>query len=313
MTLEVLHPGAHSLLVDAGRPHSRSLGLPIGGAADQAAWKIANALVGNSPPQTALEIALSGPQLRATQDCVVALWGAPFDVRIDDTDIPAGRVMLLRAGQVLKIGGTPIGMRAYLTTPGGWIAPKILGSTSALAPIASGNPLTPANLPIPLPIRTNYLPEIQSARLLGNAASQTTNSAPTQLRILPGPHAQQFADVIWNERIFHVTPASNRMGLRLRGDPLRRTHGEILSEPVAPGTIQVTHDGQCIILGRDGQTIGGYPKIAHVIQADWDLLAQLRPEQALQLHPVSAADAHTALAARTQSLADWLARINASQ
>src|SRR5262249_61631977 len=88
-----------------------------------------------------------------------------------------------------------------------------------------------------------------------------------------------------------VTPASNRMGLRLRGAPLSLPQRELVSEPVCPGTVQVTRDGQCIILGVDGQTFGGYPKIAQVISADLDLLGQLRPGDRVRMQRVTLGEA----------------------
>src|SRR5205823_3098558 len=95
---------------------------------------------------------------------------------------------------------------------------------------------------------------------------------PVTLRALPGPQADWFDLAEFFGPAFTVNPASNRMGLRLTGQPLKRKPGELVSEPVAPGAVQVVNDGQCIVLGVDGQTIGGYPKVAHVIAADSDKL-----------------------------------------
>src|SRR5207247_11457919 len=100
---------------------------------------------------------------------------------------------------------------------------------------------------------------------------------------LEGPQAAWFhADDFYDQQ-FTVTPASNRMGLRLQGEPLPFPTRELVSEPVCPGAVQVTRDGQCIVLGVDGQTIGGYPKIAQVINADLDKLGQLRQGERIRL------------------------------
>src|SRR5205814_1496389 len=90
---------------------------------------------------------------------------------------------------------------------------------------------------------------------------------------------------------FTVAPASNRMGLRLQSKPLAIPAREMISEAVCPGTVQVTRDGQCIVLGVDAQTIGGYPKIAQVIQADLDALGQLRPGQAIKFEKITLEEA----------------------
>lgn len=130
------------------------------------------------------------------------------------------------------------------------------------------------------------------------------------LRVLRGPQFDRFLDpALFFADPYEVTPASNRMGLRLRGAALERRAGEMLSEAVAPGAVQVTNDGQPIALGVDGQTIGGYPKIAHVIRADLDALAQLRPGSLVQFRPVTPAEAAAAAAAREAVLNEWLLRL----
>lgn len=99
------------------------------------------------------------------------------------------------------------------------------------------------------------------------------------------------------------------MGLRLRGEPLKRTPREMVSEPVAPGAVQVVNDGQCIALGVDGQTIGGYPKVAHVIAADLDRIGQLRPGERVSFAAVGLDEAAAAYAARQYFLREWLTRL----
>ena len=101
------------------------------------------------------------------------------------------------------------------------------------------------------------------------------------LRVLAGSQADWFDWAKFVGPTFHIQPDSNRMGLRLDGPRHSVPEGDLVSEPVCPGTIQVTPNGQCIILGRDGQTIGGYPRPAHIISADLDKLGQLRPGDAL--------------------------------
>ena len=109
-----------------------------------------------------------------------------------------------------------------------------------------------------------------------------------------------------------MTSASNRMGLRLQGESLTMPHVELVSEPVAPGAVQVTRDGQCIVLGADGQTIGGYPKIAHVIDADLDWLGQLRPGQRLRFVRVTMAEAVTRWREQSERLQRWVLRLRAA-
>jgi allophanate hydrolase subunit 2 len=128
------------------------------------------------------------------------------------------------------------------------------------------------------------------------------------LRCLAGPQADWFDDRFFLHA-YRVTPASDRMGIRLDGVPLPMPQRELVSEPVAPGAIQITNDGKPIILGVDGQTIGGYPKLAHVISADLDALGQLRPGDTVRFCRISEREAESAAVARRELLRQWLRRI----
>src|SRR5262249_33653923 len=132
---------------------------------------------------------------------------------------------------------------------------------------------------------------------------------PIRLRVLEGPQADWFPETDFYLQEFTVTPASNRMGVRLHGEPLEVPPRELLSEPVSPGAVQVTRDGQCIVLGVDGQTIGGYPKIAHVIGADLDTLGQLRPSDLVQFQLASLEEAEATYCRRQQELHEWAMRL----
>jgi antagonist of KipI len=126
--------------------------------------------------------------------------------------------------------------------------------------------------------------------------------------VLPGPQANWFDNAFFSQA-YRVTPASNRMGVRLDGPTLDPPKRELVSEPVAPGAVQITNDGRPIVLGVDGQTIGGYPKIAHVIAADLDRLGQLRPGDEVRFVRVSENDAEAAAAERRGELRKWLRRV----
>jgi biotin-dependent carboxylase-like uncharacterized protein len=300
MSLRVLEAGLQTLLVDLGRPGSRSLGVPIGGAADRWSLALGNALVGNPPDAAALEMTLAGPTLQAEAQVAGVVFGAPFDLASDRQSLQAGKSFTLQPGDILRIRGTPRGMRAYLCVAGGFIAPNVLGSRSALTPVEAGQRLacSPAAFP---------------PRFLDASATITLPSQfPQTLRFLSGAQADWFDAADFVDQTYAVSPASNRMGLRLQGKPLPRPQREMISEPVCPGTVQVTNDGQCIVLGVDGQTIGGYPKIAQVIRADLDCLGQLRPGDAVRFEPATLDAAELAYRERMAQLRLWLARIAAA-
>jgi antagonist of KipI len=294
-TLTVLRPGLCTLVVDRGRPRTRSLGVPVGGAADRFALAIGNGLVGNPPDAAALEITLAGPKLRADADVACVLHGAPFEIASDRQALEVGKTFTLHVGEELHVGGTPRGMRGYLCVRGGLQTPVVLGSRSSFEPLPAG-----AELPC-LPGRIHA----RRLHLPGDEAP-----VPAVLRVLDGPQADWFrAEEFYDGPGFQVSPASNRMGLRLHGRPLTVPARELVSEPVYPGAVQVTRDGQCIVLGVDGQTIGGYPKIAQVIAADRDRLAQLRPGTAVAFVRVSLEEAERLFRERESALRQWMARL----
>jgi biotin-dependent carboxylase-like uncharacterized protein len=290
--LRVLAPGLHTLVVDEGRPATRSLGVPVGGAADRFSLALGNALVGNEPGAAALEVTLAGPTLEAVGELACVVYGAPFELASDRTNLRAGTTFTLRHGERLRIGGCPRGMRAYLCVAGGIRTPLILGSRSGLEALHPG-----AELPC--------LPGAIHGRSV-----RLEPEGEVRLRVLPGAQADWFPldDFLAGPR-FTVSPASNRMGLRLRGAPLPVPERELVSEPVCPGTVQVTRDGQCIILGVDGQTIGGYPKIAQVISADLDRVGQLRPGEEVGFERVSLGEAEGLYRRRRELLRQWVTRL----
>ena len=297
MSLRVLHPGLHSLVVDFGRPSSRSLGVPVGGAADRSSLILGNAFVGNEPNTPALEITLAGPVLQADGEAGCVVYGAPFDVSTDRRRLSAGKTFTLQPGEELHIGGTERGARAYLCVHGGFECAVVLGSCSALDPVRAGEILR---------CRESVM-GVRFAR-----AELTGNDEPFALRVVGGAQAEWFEAADFLTQEFTVTPASNRMGLRLRGQELHPPDRELLSEPVCPGTVQVTRDGQCIVLGVDGQTIGGYPKIAQVISADLDKLGQLRPGERIRFRRVGLEEAERLYRRKQLELHEWVTRLRTS-
>lgn len=306
MSLRVIHPGWCTLVVDEGRPGSRSLGVPVGGAADRAALALGNALVGNPPATAALEISLAGPTLQAECQLAVVLFGAPFPLFVGKAGTPLqpGKTFTLPAGEQLGIGHTARGLRAYLCVRSGLQTPQVLGSRSALAPVRAGDVL-PCDAG---KIHSRFLrPDLGSNPLVGS--SQVLDQERYVLHVVAGLQADWFDVKAFFSQEWAVTPASNRMGLRLSGEPLALPPGELVSEPISPGAVQVTRDGQCILLGVDGQTIGGYPKIAHVIGADLDLVGQLRPGEQVRFVPVDLDEAMDRYRQRQQRLNQWLQRL----
>jgi antagonist of KipI len=296
MSLLVREAGLLSLLVDYGRPRSRHLGVPLGGAADRAALALGNALVGNSPDSPALEMTLAGPVIEAQQPTACVIFGAAFQSTISGRPIPRGTTFTLEPGEILRVGGTSAGARGYFCVAGGFQATEVLGSRSALQPVRGGDQLICRAARI-------------SGRSLPDDADEPLPVGAIPLRVLDGPQRDWFEGDEFFTREYTVSPASNRMGLRLTGEPIARRPGELISEAVAPGAVQVTNDGLPVVLGVDGQTIGGYPKIAHIIRADLDRLAQLRPGDRVRFERVTPERAEQGARERAALLKGWLSRL----
>jgi antagonist of KipI len=279
--------------------------MAVGGAADRSSLALGNGLVGNAPTVPALEITLAGPALRADQPLACVLFGAPFEVATDRRPLSAGTTFTLWPGETLRVGGTLRGLRAYLCVRGGLRTPLVLGSRSSLEPLHTG-----AELPclagaiggrsLRFPPGNDPLRD----HLAGLA------QPPLLLRAVAGPQIDWFApEQFFGGPRFTVTPASDRMGLRLMGEPLRLPSRELVSEPVSPGAVQATRDGQCVVLGPDGQTIGGYPKVGQVIAADLDLVGQLRPGDRVWFERVEVGEAEGLYRRRRRALREWLVRL----
>jgi antagonist of KipI len=314
MTLRVLDPGLYTLVVDYGRPHCRSLGVPVGGAADRTSLALGNALVGNPHDAAALEFSLVGPMLEAECDLACVVYGAPFELAGTRRDLVVGKTFTLRRGDILHVRGTEKGMRGYLCVGGGLQTKLVLGSRSGLGPLRAGDVL-PC---LPGSIRARFFRR-EVEREDGRREQRGTPPGRIQrLLVLPGPQSDWFP---LEERLFSaaesapllkITPASNRMGLRLEGPALPFPDRELVSEPVCPGAVQVTRDGQCIILGVDGQTVGGYPKVAQVISADLDTVGQLRAGAEVYFVPTTLEHAEKQYREKQAELRAWVTRLRAS-
>ncbi len=292
--VKIVRAGMCTTVQDLGREGWRGLGVALGGAADTVALRLANLLVGNPENAPALEFTLQGPTLMFAEDTVIALGGGDFG-------LPRWRPLRVRAGETLHLGPVEQGCRGYLAVAGGFRVPAVLGSagTDLRAgfggqhgrALRDGDQLQATRGHAPF--RPGWR---MDERILPRYAS------PAVVRVLPGAEAQEFPDD-WTDGDYSVSSRSDRMGIRLSGAAIRRTEArELVSAPVVPGTIQVPPDGQPIVLMCDAQTIGGYPKIGHVIGADLPVLAQLKPGDEVRFEAVDPDEAVEALRMREAAI-----------
>lgn len=272
--LSVVRAGALTTVQDRGRPGYAHLGVPRSGALDAPAAALANRLVGNPVEAAVLETTLDGCALRPRSAVTVAVVGAPCPVSVDGRPAPWGAPVRVPAGALLDVGAARAGVRAYVAVRGGVAVPPVLGSRSTdllsgLGPL----PLTEgAVLPLGLPGDT-------PARV--DAAPRPGPPAELVLRVTPGPRDDWFTGAALRTLAtagYRVSSASNRIGLRTEGPSLERAvSGELPSEGLVLGAVQVPPDGRPVVFLADHPTTGGYPVIAVVRSADLPAAAQAVP------------------------------------
>jgi KipI family sensor histidine kinase inhibitor len=264
--IEVIQPGALTTVQDLGRPGYESSGVSPGGAVDRQALRTANLLVGNEQGAAALELCVTGPVLKFHAETVVALAGA------------TGRPRRVAAGETLDFTKLAGGVRACLAVAGGLRVPPVLGSMSTDLRAGFGGLLGRA---LRVGDRLDFGEPGQAPRCGNWHVGRPERVDRIELRFIPGVQQHWFSKTAWKRfqnEIYHLTPQSDRMGARLSGAELPLAElREMISQPVACGSVQVPPDGQPIILLAERQTIGGYPQIGHVISADLPKLARAWP------------------------------------
>lgn len=308
--LRVLDPGIAATLQDCGRQGYQRFGVPVSGALDTISLQIANVIAGNAPGTAAIEILGAALALQVEADSVtvaVAGTAAPFSLESEKAAvrIPPFRSVTALRGDILRFPPPKGGAVCYLAVEGGFDVPPALGSISTYGRATLGGYEGRALLAGDrLPLRLTAAPERQPVSL------DVTIGAPAALRVMRGPNADYFKPAAFEtlfDAAYTVSPASDRMGIRLTGPALEREiPGEIPSQGTAAGSMQVPADGQPIMLMADRQTTGGYPRIATVIGADIAAAGRLTAGMKIRFEEVSRAEAVTLLKKQQA----WLASLS---
>jgi len=302
---------------DLGRAGFRQSGVSVGGALDSHGLRVANALVGNEDDAAGIEVTLGRVRLRFEDERMLEWCGGGFTARIGDANLPPGHCGFVRKDDELTMVAPDRGARAWLAISGGIDVPLVLGSRSTDLRGGfggyEGRALRDGDvLHLNKEGRSSNRPEgnggFETATSWGAPAIWAAVQNPNPvLRIVQGTDWNRFTDGAQRSLVngaFSVTADSDRMGARLEGAELQRTDpSDLLSEAVTPGTLQVPPNGQPILLLGDCQTIGGYPKIAHVITVDLPIAAQLWPGKTVHFAEVSLEEAQRLLREREKDFA----------
>ena len=303
MSITILKPGMMSSLQDLGRWGFQQYGVPIGGAMDKISATLANIICGNDENEAVIEMTLHGTSMIFNEAAFCAIVGGGCMAYIDDVELPFNRLLWIPAFSSIKTTANAQGCRSYLAVSGGFNVKKIMGSASTYTPSGIGG-LEGRNL------ATGDMLSFKCEQVL--QASFSLKMLPSGIGIshwhtadlliptpdivtvhaIKGPEFDLFnsssQENIFNSE-FTISSRSNRMGYRLEGKKFMLEQKiEMVSTAVTAGIVQVTHEGDPIILMADAQTIGGYPRIARVCAADIPLLAQTKPGFKIRFKEISA-------------------------
>jgi biotin-dependent carboxylase-like uncharacterized protein len=271
-SLTVLATGAVTTLQDLGRPGQAALGVGRSGACDRASYRLANRLVGNAEHAAVLEVTFGGLHLRAEDDLMIAMTGA----RCAGSS-PHNAPLYLRVRQELRLGPPVSGLRTYVAVRGGFAADPVLGSRSTDVLSGLGPPAISAGDVLGVGEPRHPAPGVDVAPVADPDGGDVT------VRVVPGPRRDWFTDDSWASLVgqpYTVTSDSNRVGLRLDGEPLQRIRtDELPSEGMVRGALQIPPSGKPVLFLADHPVTGGYPVIGYVEDDDVDCCGQLRPGQ----------------------------------
>ncbi|MAO65942.1 MAG: KipI antagonist [Balneola sp.] len=291
--LEVLEPGFFTTVQDDGRSGYRKFGVPVGGAMDGYAQKSANWLVGNDAGAPVLEMTLKGGSFRFLHQAVIGMAGAESAISVNGKQTSRYKTLKLEAGDVLGIGNVTSGCRVYLAVAGNWDLDKVMGSYSTNSQAKFGG-FQGRKLRSGDQLEWEEPGNDQQVREIPRKLQPYFGSS-FQIRILAGPEWDWLPE---NEQKrflsseFEVKTESNRMGIRLKASGGIQTSGEeMMSAPVVPGMVQMPPNGAPIILMNDAQSVGGYPRVAKVVDADLWRLGQVWPPSKIHFKKVSRKEA----------------------
>lgn len=298
MSVTVLNPGLLTTVQDAGRVGYQQFGVPVSGVMDPRAMKIANILVGNEENEAVLECTMLGPQLRFDCANTVAITGGDLGPTLDGQPVANYAAFVVQAGQVLRFTALRSGCRAYIAFAGGLDVPEVMGSRSTYMKAkiggVEGRKLQKDDVigfRAPNPDVLNLVQR--------RIAPEVVARKDYLVRVILGPQDDMFTEAgikTFLSETYTVTNEFDRMGCRMEGAVIEHKNGgDIISDGISFGAIQVPTAGKPIIMLADRQTTGGYTKIANVITADFRLIGQLKGGDTVRFVRVSVEQAQDAL------------------
>ncbi len=291
--IEIITPGLLTTVQDFGRVGVMKNGFTQNGVMDRFSMRVANRLCGNCDSAPVLEMTVLGITAKFTQDTVICVSGADFDAKINDKPIKRNKAYKINNGDILSMSAAKSGLRAYLAVAGGIVGEYVFGSASTNLKFTfggyNGRKLQSGDV---LAIGTGAfsLGDIDKWEI-----PESEYGNDTELRVVLGPQNDMFTDEdirLFLSQKYEATAQSDRMGIRLSGEPLKSKNGmDIISDGIVFGSVQVPNSGEPIILMADHQTTGGYAKIATVISVDLPRASQLSAGNTIRFKSVTVEEA----------------------
>ncbi|GGF45161.1 5-oxoprolinase subunit C family protein [Echinicola rosea] len=256
-TLEVIKSGFYGSIQDLGRFGYAHWGIPAAGAMDEQSYLLANHLLQNAPNDACLELTLIGGEFQFHHPTTIVITGAPVNIQVNGQTYPINHVIDIKAGELLRLSPVKKGCRIYLGIYGGFQTEEVLGSKSWYAGITQNTKLEKG---MSLPYQS--VPQKRTAPH-AKVAMDDALFEDEVLEVYRGAEAaemdeQRFEQLLAGE--FYLSAKQNRMGIQLE-EKFENSLSEILTAPVYPGTVQLTPGGKLMILMKDAQVTGGYPRI----------------------------------------------------
>ncbi len=268
--LKVLKAGFYTSVQDLGRFHHRNKGVPVSGAMDQLSVFKANSLLENENAAAVLEFTMTGPTLVFEEETYIVLAGAEILVTLNNEPIQNYKVYQINAGDILSYGRLDLGFRAYLAIKGGFKTKSVLNSRSFYKPVTIENRVKDRDA-IPYENHGIFKPKISEIKV-------DSYLRETVLQVHRAPEYDLLSDKqleVLFTKDFTVAKENNRMAYQL--EELVPGHDiSMLTSATLPGTVQLTPSGKLIILMKDGQTTGGYPRVLQLSDKAISILAQKR-------------------------------------
>lgn len=281
--IEVLKSGLYSSIQDGGRFGYRDIGVPVSGAMDLQAFELANTLLNNDLNASVLEMTMIGAKLKFHTSIQIVITGADMSPKINSVSIKNNKVFQVNKDDILDFGQLKSGLRCYLAIKGGFASEEVLRSQSFYEPITASNVINNGA------ILNVYSLDVSSGFQSKHSKLKARNYSDSIIKVFKGAEFDLLSEVEKKQLLastFKVSSLYNRMAYQIQ-PAIKHNLVSILSSPVLPGTVQLTPSGQLIILMRDCQTTGGYPRVLQLSEASINLLSQKKERDEIRFELIN--------------------------